>query len=529
MRTVRRLRKDESGMTMGLALIMIVLLGTMGAGLLTFASGDLNAVLEVNRAQRAFELADAGVGAAKRQLTLDCGSDPNCEVRYNDFTVYVDDVRWSKFYTGGGGVTLTNLDGSATTSDSVLVTIEYRPATDDFKVISTGTYGDAKRKIEAILKGVISFGGAGEMGHPLYYTPSDIKIEATADNPVLFREISLFSGGDILIQGLTRSDFITEMGGANNAGILTTTGKSDTLQDWCTTKICNTKAFQNMWGPWNTQEREENKAIYTKHKTGDDLLDPGMVAEGKICGFDATDTATGTCDLTGPYSQSIADGVYGYDCTTGPVDLEDTVCLDPPDPRGNLKTFVDKQPEYLSPNPDNTITYPFPRPEPVPASLKENAHATWTCDPASSTCSPPFTDLVGNRNDIVFIEANGSTVNFQTDNNPNLQGVLVVWCGRLVQQAKFQGIIMNLNGDGTEFGSANCEGDGTKGTYRNEGQDFSGWLYAEGGTDQMAGIELGPNSKMGKFPGGNWSFDMNAFQNAPPNSFALQGWRELYD
>jgi hypothetical protein len=53
-------------MTMGLAMMMILLIGVMGAGLLTFVSKDLNTVLEVNRGQRAFEVADAGIGVAKQ-------------------------------------------------------------------------------------------------------------------------------------------------------------------------------------------------------------------------------------------------------------------------------------------------------------------------------------------------------------------------------------------------------------------------------------------------------------------------------
>ena len=47
---------------------MIVLLGVMGAGLLTFVNRDLNTVVEENRGQMAFEAADAGIAAAKRQL-----------------------------------------------------------------------------------------------------------------------------------------------------------------------------------------------------------------------------------------------------------------------------------------------------------------------------------------------------------------------------------------------------------------------------------------------------------------------------
>ena len=52
---------DESGVALGLAVIMIVVVGVMGAGLLTFVRSDLEAVVEVNEGQRALSLADAGV------------------------------------------------------------------------------------------------------------------------------------------------------------------------------------------------------------------------------------------------------------------------------------------------------------------------------------------------------------------------------------------------------------------------------------------------------------------------------------
>lgn len=67
---MRRFIDDESGMTMGLVVIMIVLIGVMGAGLLTFVSRDLNSVVEVNQGQRAQEMSDAGLEAAKRQLSV---------------------------------------------------------------------------------------------------------------------------------------------------------------------------------------------------------------------------------------------------------------------------------------------------------------------------------------------------------------------------------------------------------------------------------------------------------------------------
>src|SRR5215210_4362878 len=67
----RRLVRDESGVALGLAIIMIVLIGVMGAGLLVFVRNDLNAVVEVNQGQKAFEAADAGVHAAKTQQLSD--------------------------------------------------------------------------------------------------------------------------------------------------------------------------------------------------------------------------------------------------------------------------------------------------------------------------------------------------------------------------------------------------------------------------------------------------------------------------
>jgi hypothetical protein len=46
---IRQLARDESGITMGLTVIMIVLIGVMGAGLLTFVQNDLGTVIESNQ------------------------------------------------------------------------------------------------------------------------------------------------------------------------------------------------------------------------------------------------------------------------------------------------------------------------------------------------------------------------------------------------------------------------------------------------------------------------------------------------
>jgi len=183
-------------MTMALAVIMIVLLGVMGAGLLTFVSRDLNIVVEENRGQRAFEVAEAGIGAAKRQLSKDCSDDPTiCPSHYD----YPDDdgtdnIQWAET---NSGLTLQDLDGDGDPTDYAIVTIESKGA-DSYEVISTGHYGTAKRKIEAVFKGVEApapTGGDG-LGHPLYYTPSDIKIETQ----VFMNSMSLFTEQDIILE-----------------------------------------------------------------------------------------------------------------------------------------------------------------------------------------------------------------------------------------------------------------------------------------------------------------------------------------
>ncbi len=139
MRVMQRFIRDESGMTMGLVVIMIVLIGVMGAGLLTFVSTDLNTVVEVNRGQRAFEMAEAGVQAAKRQLRVD--------PEHSHYDGGVDDVEWAT------GKVLTDLDDSPATVDKSTVTIKSLGSPDGpFRVVSTGQYGAARRVVEAIVE-----------------------------------------------------------------------------------------------------------------------------------------------------------------------------------------------------------------------------------------------------------------------------------------------------------------------------------------------------------------------------------------
>ena len=116
-----RLLREERGMALGLAIIVVVIVGVMGAGHLTFVATDLEAVVAVNRGEQAFELAEAGIEVAKAHLAND--SSP---------------ADWSseELHMAGMG------------EGSVTVTVEYDES-GSFEAVSTGEYRETSRKIEA--------------------------------------------------------------------------------------------------------------------------------------------------------------------------------------------------------------------------------------------------------------------------------------------------------------------------------------------------------------------------------------------
>jgi len=515
-------------MTLPLAMIMIVLLGVMGAGLLTFVMRDLNTVTEQNRGQRAFEVADAGIGVAKRQLAANVD-----RTKYDDPTgAPVDDLQWS---VARGGVTLNNLDGDGATSDSVNVTIKYRGSTtDDFRVVSTGTYGSdpvgvAKRRIEAIFAGIQTGAGSGEtIGHPVYYTPTNIKItqDSIANNPVSLNQVSLFTRGDILIPDhptyhvRNRTEFVTDM--TDSQGSVTRSGGADEMCDW-NTKIPLRGCFEDGTdGGWNTISRT--------------IQTPGMAAEDKICSYDSA-TSTSEC---GDVSASIADGVYGFDSTTNPRFVVKACQL------SGSATCPD--------NATGTMSFPFPLPRPIPSGLKAAAcHPPGTNTTVCPKTPPPVSYFEGNPTSstwglnnsnasntrVAFIDAQNKTLVFQPSDN-RLKGIIAVWCGRVELNQDFEGIILNLFGNSLA-GNTSCEAntptlnrttslpDGkTVGTFENRGYRCQCWVYAEGGTPTVAGIQLDPSSIVQFRPSSDWSFEDSLFQGPPPTSFKLQSWRELY-
>ena len=549
MRTARRLVKDEAGMTMALAIMMIVLLGVMGAGLITFASSDVNVVVEENKGQRAFEVADAGIGAAKVQL-----SSSVVRGEYYDDPLNVADNQWS---AAQGGLTLNDLDGDGDPMDSVTVKIQYKPETADdpehFLVVSEGTYGGAKRKIEAIFEGIVpDTGGNGTgIGHPVYYTPGNIKITHPDTNsaPVFLNQISMFSGQNILIQGdLTQADFTSDYGASNSGSYKNTTSREE-LCDWRTDVRYQQPCFPAGLDTWNTAPRQ--------------IASPGFAAENKICGLPlGTNVSIDSC--LDPNATSIADGVRGFDRTTGPYD--GLTGAPNANSRGQQLSFKRKEPQpdgtYARNDNDGTISFPFPPLVPKAEAFRDNAVSCFDFNLSTPTCPVPASGSSwgldnNSSNRIVFIDAGNRTLKFNPGGTTS--GIMVVWCGRLLQNSKFEGIILNLHGDslpndtaGSLPGDTSCPANSTQaatsadapyggpvGTYVNMG-DTTGinggvscacWVYVDGGTDSVAGIELLPGSTATFRPAGKWSFQSSTifFETPPPTSFALRNWRELYE
>lgn len=215
----RRFLKEESGMAMGLVVIMIVLIGVMGAGLLTFVQRDLENVVEVNRGQKAIEVSDAGLQAARRQLLVN--SFPN---QYNDpsATPLSPEAANSPWAFDSGSATCGSLAAGpgrciTTPEGNVRVTIKYLPPPtteterkdpnfapealpagasdykdqrDYFRVETDGVFSGARRKIQAILV-------TEDLNLPkAYFSTNDIDLGPSC-SALTVTNVSLFARGNI--------------------------------------------------------------------------------------------------------------------------------------------------------------------------------------------------------------------------------------------------------------------------------------------------------------------------------------------
>lgn len=221
-----RLLRDESGVALGIAIMVMVIVGVMGAGLLVFVRNDLEAVIEVNQGQRAFDIADAGAQVAKQQILgdklpahydVETVSHPDyiaagCNTNANDPDDSLDNANdiqrtpsGENWAPDGGGQTRNFADGQFTVTIRWLnqdpladsrcrapeTTSSPESGVEYFKVISTGEYENATRRIEAIYE-------TYDLNVPrAYYTPGNITLTGTAR----VSKVSLFTSSDIEVQG----------------------------------------------------------------------------------------------------------------------------------------------------------------------------------------------------------------------------------------------------------------------------------------------------------------------------------------
>lgn len=204
---LRKLVRDESGVAMGLAVIMVVLIGVMGAGLLVFVRNDLEAVVEVNQGQKAFDIADSGLQVARQRLLghaqrelydVDSSSDSLFYAAACNVDADTAASPWSPENNGGvtrnfvGGqfkVSIRWMNPSCSNIDAKAPEATPPAGREYFKVVSTGTYRGATRKVEAIYS-------THDLDVPKgYFTSNSIDVRGTAD----VKDVSLFALGDVTI------------------------------------------------------------------------------------------------------------------------------------------------------------------------------------------------------------------------------------------------------------------------------------------------------------------------------------------
>jgi hypothetical protein len=294
--------------------VQLTLIGVMEAGLLTFVRSDLEAVVEVNQRRRALGLADAGVQDARRQLRSDA------EPEHYD-AIAAGNVEWAYVAPAGAsaGKTLDLDDGSVRVTVQYLLPStttaqveegndvpeqvpSYSPGLDDypagenyFKVISEGTAGGARRRVEAILY-------MSRLGVPAaYYTPNDITLQG---DDLGISGVSFFAGGNIDKVGEATID----------------------------------RGTPAAYGDWDTTGFSPPSRLSTVPRTdaaGNRMAGAGLAAEGLIC-------ENGDCSDSP--ANSVADGIHDYDRYTGT--------------KGSNERFV-RKPDPDEPNAPGTISYPF--------------------------------------------------------------------------------------------------------------------------------------------------------------------------
>lgn len=472
---IKKLIKEESGIAMGLAVVMIVLIGVMGAGLLVFVRNDLEAVIEVNQGQKALDIADSGLQVAQQQILsnkvpgnydVDTSGDEDYVAASCNVADESIDSEWSlegegsaegatrDFVGGEFTVTIQWLNQDPSTDASCIApetTSTPSAGVDYYRVISTGTYRNAVRRVESIYY-------TNQLDVPTaYYTPKNIEFNGSPD----VSGVSFFAGGYIDI---------------GNADFDRTT--------------------EALYGDWDTTDDATPSNLNTvPRRTGPDASFPtvnstGLAAEQWVCRNQCSDA-----------SDSVADGTNDYDSTTGTT--------------GSQKEFVRKAPEDLDdPNATGTISYPFnPNGEFDLDLLKDiarsqNNYYEGEIDIDTNNMGDNR-EYPGSSTDqtVFYVKANGATIDYFANYNPRAKGTIVIENGDFEisnSSNGFDGVAI-VTGDGT-----------TTGNYKNTGNEtIEGFVIADG--TMTIGGTVDPFQVIGDF-------------SQRPGFYGLQqwSWRELY-
>ncbi|QIN82966.1 hypothetical protein GBA63_10115 [Rubrobacter tropicus] len=497
------MKRGEAGIALPMAIFVMVIVGVMGAGLLVFVRNDLETVVEVNRGQRALEIAEAGVMAAKQQqlsdvvrqhydndYTNDCSPGRRIGADWSpSATVWADPSTCSgatvtrqpgvsrEFGGGRFNVTIRCFDQlNDPVSDPCGGVDEDAPVSVEagkrsyFKITSTGYYPadgtGAVRTVQAIFH-------TNRLDVPTaYYTPQTIRFNGNVD----LSGVSFFAGEDIVLGNADLAN-----GPADPAAL---------YRDWDTTNPLNFTPTSNL----NTSPR----------RTAPDPASPrvdkaGLGAEGLIC------NSAGNCD--GP-SDSVADGINNYDSTTAT--------------RGSQQRFVRKLPDDLDdPNPAKTISHPFdPYAEFDLTSLEQIARSQCVggaCNYYEGSVNIDDSPTSGsdvqypeNSTDqtVFYVDAKGGDVTYTASfpSGPG-KGLIVVENGDLdIRNSSngFDGVII-VTGNGT-----------TTGSYTNSGnRTVKGFVIAE--NEMTIGGTVDPFSVVGEFSQRAGFYNMRQWS-----------WRECY-
>lgn len=478
-------------MTMALAIFTMVIIGVMGAGLLTFTMRNLDSVVQVNQGQQALDIADAGVQAAIAHLRLDSTRQHYDTNSSNDCSAgkRLGTADWSpatstwtdaKNCTGpttrsasqagvtrsfGGGQFQVTIQCFVQTGDSTTNPpcsgganpnltdpnpAGTTPASSKtfFRIISTGYYpssGGAVRRVEAIVAAQLP-------GVPSsYYTPGEIDFNG---GPTL-KGVSFFAGKNIT--------------GVN------------------TGSISVDRATPALYGDWY------NPPYNDKHRTTSGV---GFGAAGLVC-----DRGPSQCNTA---SDSYADGLQDFDSTTGT--------------KGNKYQFVFKKDASGNPAPTrplsaNEISFPFDPGNLSDPSTDVNSSITGQlkaiaqeqgnyCTP--STCSSTVNTWPG-YGSIYFFD--GMDVTFKVNQTPLATGVIVVNNGNFTLNNSSNGFrgLVYVVGNGTTTGNFTTMG----------GTSMDGYAVASG--TMSIGGNVSPAT----------TFDYSSL--LPLRNVNIWSWRECYD